>query len=181
MRCVDCQGNGAVDAVIAALDWLAGAYVLPAVASLSLGSNSISAALDTALQSVIALGVTGIVAAGNYQSGEVPPSQPSTFICSVQQQVHRWPLCCTAAPCASRLPDSVMTSKGHATMSAAGLQYTPALHACCLPVRHGLPAPLVNVGCDVVCGSVTMCYAALLRRCVPAQPGARAAVHRRRG
>jgi len=87
VRCVDCQGNGAVDAVIAALDWLAGAYVLPAVASLSLGSNSVNAALDTALQSVIALGVTGIVAAGNYQSGEMPPSQQASFTCSVQQQV----------------------------------------------------------------------------------------------
>ena len=67
---MDCQGNGAVDAVIAALDWLAGAYALPAVASLSLGSNSINAALDTAVQNVIALGVTAIVAAGNYQSGQ---------------------------------------------------------------------------------------------------------------
>ena len=72
VRCVDCQGNGAVDAVIAALDWLAGAYALPAVASMSLGSNSINAALDTAVQNVIALGVTAIVAAGNYQSGERP-------------------------------------------------------------------------------------------------------------
>ena len=80
VRCVDCQGNGAVDAVIAALDWLAGAYKLPAVASLSLGSNSINAALDTALQSVIALGVTGIVAAGNYQSGEIRPRQPSKSV-----------------------------------------------------------------------------------------------------
>ena len=66
---MDCEGNGAADNVIAALDWLAGNYELPAVASLSLGSNSINAALDTAMQNVIALGITGVVAAGNYNSG----------------------------------------------------------------------------------------------------------------
>ena len=85
VRCVDCQGNGAVDNVIAALDWLAGAYVLPAVASLSLGSNSVNAALDTALQNVIALGVTGIVAAGNYQSGQ--SAIPLTSNCTVNLAV----------------------------------------------------------------------------------------------
>ena len=69
VRCVDCEGNGAADNVVAALDWLAGNYELPAVASLSLGSNSINAALDTAMQNVIALGITGVVAAGNYNSG----------------------------------------------------------------------------------------------------------------
>jgi len=106
VRCVDCQGNGAVDAVIAALDWLAGAYVLPAVASLSLGSNSINAALDTALQSVIALGVTGIVAAGNYQSGEVPPSQLH-MLCAAASVLLAAVL--NRFPCTSHLPDYLTT------------------------------------------------------------------------
>ncbi len=76
---MDCEGNGAADNVIAALDWLAGHYELPAVASLSLGSNSINAALDTAMQNVIALGITGVVAAGNYNSGVRSGSEQAGF------------------------------------------------------------------------------------------------------
>lgn len=69
VRVIDCNGNGAIAQVIAGLEWLGSNYKLPAVAQLSLGSNSIDTALDTALQSVVALGVTGVVAAGNYDSG----------------------------------------------------------------------------------------------------------------
>lgn len=69
MRCIDCNGNGAVAQVLAGLEWVAANFRLPAVASLSLGSNSINEALDSALQTVIALGVVGVVAAGNYGSG----------------------------------------------------------------------------------------------------------------
>lgn len=69
VRCVDCNGNGAVAQFIAGLEWVAGHYQLPAVASMSLGSNSINEALDSALQAVVALGVVGVVAAGNYGSG----------------------------------------------------------------------------------------------------------------
>ena len=69
VRCIDCNGNGAVAQVIAGLEWVAANYRLPAVASMSLGSNAINQALDSALQAVIALGVVGVVAAGNYGSG----------------------------------------------------------------------------------------------------------------
>ena len=92
VRCVDCEGNGAADNVIAALDWLAGNYELPAVASLSLGSNSINAALDTAMQNVIALGITGVVAAGNYNSGVRSGSVASRL------QVHQRRRTVSAAP-----------------------------------------------------------------------------------
>lgn len=72
MRCVDCNGNGAVAQFIAGLEWVAGNFQSPAVASMSLGSNAVNEALDSALQAVIALGVTGVVAAGNYGSGALP-------------------------------------------------------------------------------------------------------------
>ncbi len=69
MRCIDCNGDSAVDDIIAGLEWVAANAQRPAVASLSLGTSSVNDALDAALLALIDLGVTAVVAAGNFGSG----------------------------------------------------------------------------------------------------------------
>ena len=69
VRVINCDGSASSSAVIAGLEWLAQNVQLPAVASLSLGSDSPNQALDDAVTAVIALGVTAVVAAGNYNQG----------------------------------------------------------------------------------------------------------------
>lgn len=66
---INCDGSASSSAVIAGLDWLAQNYQLPAVASMSLGSDSPNQALDDAVTAVIALGITAVIAAGNYNQG----------------------------------------------------------------------------------------------------------------
>ncbi|DBB18863.1 TPA: hypothetical protein ACH3X3_000450 [Trebouxia sp. C0006] len=66
VRVLDCQGNALTSNVIAGLDWLAQNFQLPAVASLSLGADSPNSAMDDAVKALIALGVTVVVAAGNF-------------------------------------------------------------------------------------------------------------------
>ena len=70
MRVINCDGSAQSSSVIAGLEWLAQNVKLPAIASLSLGSDSPNQALDTAVAAVIALGVTAVVAAGNYNQGQ---------------------------------------------------------------------------------------------------------------
>ena len=69
VRVINCDGSASSSAVIAGLDWLAQNYQLPAVASMSLGSDSPNQALDDAVTAVIALGITAVIAAGNYNQG----------------------------------------------------------------------------------------------------------------
>ena len=69
MRVIDCDGSAQSSAVIAGLDWLAQNYQLPAVASMSLGSDSPNQALDDAVTAIIDLGITAVIAAGNYNQG----------------------------------------------------------------------------------------------------------------
>jgi serine protease len=64
VRVLDCNGEGTVSSVIAGVDWVTARHVKPAVANVSLGGAA-SAALDQAVQSSIASGVTYAVAAGN--------------------------------------------------------------------------------------------------------------------
>ncbi|CAA0110221.1 Extracellular serine proteinase [Zhongshania aliphaticivorans] len=64
VRVLGCGGTGSTSGVIAGIDWLAANYLSPAVANMSLGGFS-STALDEAVQSAIAAGVTFVVAAGN--------------------------------------------------------------------------------------------------------------------
>jgi hypothetical protein len=64
VRVLDCSGNGTVSSVIAGVDWVTANHASPAVANMSLGGAT-SAALDQAVQSSIASGVTYVVAAGN--------------------------------------------------------------------------------------------------------------------
>lgn len=70
VRVINCDGSAQSSAVIAGLDWLAQNYQLPAVASMSLGSDSPNQALDDAVTAIIALGITAVIAAGNYNQGQ---------------------------------------------------------------------------------------------------------------
>ena len=64
VRVLDCDGSGSTSGVIAGVDWVAAQHHAPAVANMSLGGG-ISTALDTAVRTSIASGVTYAVAAGN--------------------------------------------------------------------------------------------------------------------
>jgi subtilisin family serine protease len=67
VRVLDCDGNGYVSGVVAAINWIAaqeGAMTGPAVANLSLGTTA-SDILDAAVAGLIDTGVTAVVAAGN--------------------------------------------------------------------------------------------------------------------
>jgi subtilisin family serine protease len=64
VRVLDCTGSGTYSAIIAGVDWVTKNAVKPAVANMSLGGST-SAALDTAVRTSIASGVTYAVAAGN--------------------------------------------------------------------------------------------------------------------
>ncbi len=64
VRVLDCTGSGNTSGVIAGVDWVTANAVKPAVANMSLGGPA-SVALDQAVQSSIASGITYAVAAGN--------------------------------------------------------------------------------------------------------------------
>jgi subtilisin family serine protease len=64
VRVLDCYGAGTVSGLIEALDWIAANRVLPAVANISV-ATAFSSALNDAIDSLIASGVTVVVAAGN--------------------------------------------------------------------------------------------------------------------
>ncbi len=64
VRVLNCRGSGTTSGVIAGVDWVQGNAVRPAVANMSLGGGA-SSALDQAVASASASGVTFAVAAGN--------------------------------------------------------------------------------------------------------------------
>jgi hypothetical protein len=64
VRVLDCQGSGAISGVLSGVDWVTTNHLSPAVANMSLGGGA-SAALDQAVRSSIASGVTYAIAAGN--------------------------------------------------------------------------------------------------------------------
>ena len=70
VRCISCDGSGQASAVTAALDWLAANVQLPAIASMSLGAGQPDTVLDTATTAILALGVTVVTAAGNFNDGQ---------------------------------------------------------------------------------------------------------------
>jgi serine protease len=75
VRVLDCNGSGATSGVIAGVDWVTANRKNPAVANMSLG-GSISTALDAAVRSSIAAGVTYALAAGN-SNADACASSPS--------------------------------------------------------------------------------------------------------
>lgn len=66
VRVLDCSGSGTYSGVIAGIDWVTADHDAgePAVANMSLGGGA-SSALDTAVKSSVADGVSYVVAAGN--------------------------------------------------------------------------------------------------------------------
>ncbi|WP_422631973.1 S8 family peptidase [Pseudokineococcus basanitobsidens] len=64
VRVLGCDGSGSTSGIIAAVDWVRGNAVKPAVANMSLGGGY-SAALNRAVDSLAASGVSIAVAAGN--------------------------------------------------------------------------------------------------------------------
>ena len=66
VRVLDCNGSGSTSGVIAGIDWVTSNHAAgaPAVANMSLGGGA-SSALDAAVKSSIADGVTYAIAAGN--------------------------------------------------------------------------------------------------------------------
>lgn len=66
VRVLGCDGSGTTSGVISGLDWIAGQYVSgsKAVVNMSLGGGA-SSAMDTAVNSLLNLGITVVVAAGN--------------------------------------------------------------------------------------------------------------------
>ena len=65
VRVLGCDGSGTVAGVIAGVDFVTANHVAPAVANMSLGGGA-SAALDAAVRTSIASGVTYVIAAGNF-------------------------------------------------------------------------------------------------------------------
>ena len=66
VRVLNCSGSGSTSGVVAGIDWAASNHQAgtPAVANLSLGGGA-STAIDSAINRLIADGVTTVVAAGN--------------------------------------------------------------------------------------------------------------------
>ncbi len=64
VRVLNCTGSGSYSVVIAGVDWVKNYHTSPAVANMSLGGGG-SLALDQAVASAVASGVTLAVAAGN--------------------------------------------------------------------------------------------------------------------
>jgi subtilisin family serine protease len=77
VRVLDCGGSGATSGVIAGINWVTADHAAgqPAVANMSLGGD-VSTALDQAVQSSIADGVSYAVAAGN-ESADACASSPA--------------------------------------------------------------------------------------------------------
>jgi subtilisin family serine protease len=77
VRVIDCAGEGTLSGIIAGIDWVTANRKLPAVANMSL-SGDLSAALNDAVETSIAAGVTFVVAAGNSASDACSFSPSST-------------------------------------------------------------------------------------------------------
>jgi subtilisin family serine protease len=81
VRVLDCNGKGTTSGAIAGVDWVTQNHQSPAVANMSLGGGA-SDALDQAVESSIASGVTYAIAAGNNDldaCGESPGRTPSAI------------------------------------------------------------------------------------------------------
>jgi serine protease len=77
VRVLGCEGQGATSGVIAGVDWVTQNAIHPAVANMSLGGGN-SPALDQAVRSAVASGVTFAVAAGNSNTDACTSSPAST-------------------------------------------------------------------------------------------------------
>ncbi|MFG2295985.1 S8 family peptidase [Streptomyces sp. NPDC048603] len=93
VRVLDCQGSGTTAGVIAGIDWVTRNAVRPAVANMSLGGAA-SAALDTAVRTSIASGITYTVAAGSAGRPDgacatSPARVPETIVAAASDRTDR--------------------------------------------------------------------------------------------
>ena len=80
-----CGGTGHSDAVLRGLDWVAEMHKAkggPAVVQLSLVAEGVNEALDAGAEAMVAMGLTVVVAAGNYGSGDNSCANGAAVGCS---------------------------------------------------------------------------------------------------
>ncbi|HEX8866689.1 MAG TPA: S8 family peptidase, partial [Lentzea sp.] len=65
VRVLDCNGSGAWDGIIRAIDWVTQNAKKPAVVNMSLGGNGTNSSLENAVKRSIAAGITYVLAGGN--------------------------------------------------------------------------------------------------------------------
>ena len=65
VRVLNCQGSGSTAQIVAGIDWVTANAVRPAVINMSLEGAGTSSAIETAVNTAVAAGVTVVVAAGN--------------------------------------------------------------------------------------------------------------------
>ena len=77
VRVLDCTGHGTLSGLIAGIDWVATNHLQPAVANVSITAST-NLAVNDAVRSAIATGVTFVVAAGNESTDACTRSPAST-------------------------------------------------------------------------------------------------------
>jgi subtilisin family serine protease len=65
VRVLNCSGSGTVSGIVAAIDWVTGNHIKPAVANISVSAGGVSTSLDEAVRKSVLAGVTVVVAAAN--------------------------------------------------------------------------------------------------------------------
>jgi subtilisin family serine protease len=65
VRVLNCSGSGTTAQVVAGVDWVTANAIKPAVANMSLGTNSVSSTINDAVAGSVSSGITYVVAAGN--------------------------------------------------------------------------------------------------------------------
>jgi len=164
VRVLDCAGSGSTSGVIAGIDWVTNAHVAgePAVANMSLGGSA-STALDQAVKTSIADGVTYSVAAGNANvdaCGDSPGRTPealtvgSTMSTDARSSFSNFGTCLDLFA-----PGSSITSAGYAsdtataTMSGTSMAAPHVAGVAALYLTGSPQASPATVGSALVTGS----------------------------
>lgn len=78
VRVLNCSGQGSLSGLIAGVDWVTANHIKPAVANISITTNSPMSSLDDAITASIAAGITYVIAAANHASDACNYSPGST-------------------------------------------------------------------------------------------------------
>lgn len=65
VRVLNCSGSGTASGIVAAIDWVTGNHIKPAVANVSVSASGVSTSIDEAIRKSVLAGVTFVVAAAN--------------------------------------------------------------------------------------------------------------------
>jgi subtilisin family serine protease len=123
VRVLNCAGSGSLSGVIAGIDWVASDHGAgqPAVANLSLGGG-ISTALDSAINRLVADGVTVVVAAGNSSANACnssPARVPNAFTVAASDRNDRFASFSNRGRCVDVIAPGVsVTAAWHTTSTA---------------------------------------------------------------